>query len=63
MRSQGCSETNDDQLPKGFDHLTKGAGRTLTLREVTHPLRVMGRRKAKDVGLGPRTFVRSTGPP
>ena len=36
-----------DQLPKGFDRLTQGAGMILTLREVTHHLRMMERRKAK----------------
>ena len=34
----GMLRPNGDQLPNGFDHLTKGVGRTLTLREVTHHL-------------------------
>ena len=45
----GMLRPNDDRLPQGLHHLANGPGRTLTLREVTHHLRMMGRGKAKDV--------------
>ena len=61
----GMLTPRGDQLPNGFDHLTTGAGRTLTLREVTHHLRMMGRRgKAKDVaGWAPEHLCVALGHP
>ena len=45
----GMLRPNDDRLPQGLDYLAKELGRILSLREVTHHLRMMGRGKAKDV--------------
>ena len=53
-----------DQLPNGFDHFTEGVGRTLTLHEVTHHLRMMGRGKGKDVsGWAPEHLCVALGHP
>ena len=55
---------NEDQLPKGSDHLTSSTGRMLTLREVTDHLRMMGRGKAKDVaGWAPEHLCVALGHP
>ena len=55
---------NDDPLPQGLDHLASGTGRTLTQREVTHRLRMMGRGKAKDVaGWAPEHLCVALGHP
>ena len=45
----GMLKPNDDRLPQGHDYLAKESGRILSLREVTHRLRMMFRGKAKDV--------------
>ena len=45
----GMLRPNDDRPPQGLDYLAKEPGRILSLREVTHHLRMTGRGEAKDV--------------
>ena len=60
----GMLRPNGDRVPNGFDHLTKGVGRTLTLPDVTHHLRMMERGKGKDVaGWAPEHLCVALGHP